>query len=62
FQFDQIEIIVADDGIGYDVDAIPAGHHGITILRERAERIGADLVIDTELGEGTYIHITQVTT
>ncbi|MEL6528209.1 MAG: GAF domain-containing sensor histidine kinase, partial [Chloroflexota bacterium] len=54
----QIEIIVADDGIGYDVDAIPAGHHGITILRERAERIGADLVIDTELGEGTYIHIT----
>ncbi|MEL6406243.1 MAG: PAS domain S-box protein [Chloroflexota bacterium] len=61
----QIEIIVADDGIGYDADAIPAGHHGVSILRERAERIGADLVIDTELGEGTYIHLTlpkQVTT
>jgi len=54
----QIDIVIADDGIGFDLEAIPAGHHGIMIMQERADKIGASLQVDTASGEGTYIHVT----
>ncbi|GAB5493012.1 MAG: hypothetical protein Phog2KO_32270 [Phototrophicaceae bacterium] len=57
FHSQSIEIVIADDGIGFDIDAIPADHYGISIMRERAEKIGANLTIDTAPEEGTYIHI-----
>lgn len=52
-----VELVFADDGIGFDLETIPADHYGISIMRERAEKIGADLSIDTAPDEGTYIHI-----
>ncbi|MDM0045920.1 histidine kinase [Variovorax dokdonensis] len=44
---------IADDGIGFDPEAGPAGHYGLVGLREQAEAIGAELVIDTQPGGGT---------
>src|SRR5690606_8120529 len=54
---DSIEIVIADDGIGFDLEKIPPDHHGIAIMRERIDKIGATLTIDTAPDEGTYIHI-----
>ncbi|MEO1287697.1 MAG: PAS domain S-box protein [Chloroflexota bacterium] len=56
-QIDQVEIVIADDGIGFDLNNIPANHHGIRIMHERVQAIGASLDIDTTPNEGTFIHI-----
>jgi len=53
-----IELIVADDGIGFDLNDVPPDHHGLRIMRERAEQIRATLHIETAIGEGSYTHIT----
>jgi len=58
YQEDALVLVVADDGIGFDVNAVQADHHGLRIMRERTEKMGAILGIETAIGEGTYIHIT----
>jgi two-component system nitrate/nitrite sensor histidine kinase NarX len=53
-----LEAIIEDDGVGFDEPATsehPGEHLGLTIMKERAERIGGDLVIDSEPGEGTRV-------
>lgn len=51
---------VRDDGVGFD----PAGaapdetHVGLRIMRERAQRIGAEVVIDTAPQRGTVVVLT----
>ena len=57
FHNESVEVVIADDGIGFDLDTIPANHYGINIMQERAEKIGADLNIDIALEEGTYTYI-----
>jgi signal transduction histidine kinase len=54
---DQITLQVLDDGCGFDLDAIEAGHFGIQIMRERAGAIGAVMMMDTQPGEGTEIRV-----
>jgi two-component system nitrate/nitrite sensor histidine kinase NarX len=52
------EFCVRDDGSGFDADRVehPAGTHmGLRIMRERAQRIGATVKIDTAPGAGTTI-------
>jgi nitrate/nitrite-specific signal transduction histidine kinase len=45
-------------GINADIsDAIPGEHVGLTIMRERAQRIGAELTIESDPGEGTRIEL-----
>lgn len=51
------ELYIGDDGTGFDLDEIPHGHLGLTIMRERAESVGAALSIDTQLGRGTTIRL-----
>ncbi|TIC78755.1 type IV pili methyl-accepting chemotaxis transducer N-terminal domain-containing protein [Crenobacter intestini] len=54
------EIEVIDDGSGFDlkeVDSRGEGHIGLHIMRERAERIGAHLELNTSPGEGTLIKL-----
>jgi signal transduction histidine kinase len=49
-----VALAVADDGIGFD----PDGHHegfGLLGMRERAQRIGARLVVTSRPGEGTRV-------
>ena len=62
-------ILIEDDGVGFDnIDSsspeLPASSDngkqiGLTIMRERAISIGANLLIDSEPGEGTRIAITM---
>jgi signal transduction histidine kinase len=48
---------VRDDGSGFDSQRIPAGHFGISIMRERAQSIGGQIQIDSALNEGTQITV-----
>jgi two-component system nitrate/nitrite sensor histidine kinase NarX len=52
-----VTLQITDDGRGFDVDAIPPDHLGVGIMRERAEVIGAELVIDSEPGRGTEVSV-----
>jgi signal transduction histidine kinase len=51
----RVELRVSDDGRGFDPAAIPSGRLGLSIIRERAEAIGAKLELETALGKGTKV-------
>ena len=55
FKSDNVLLQVHDDGIGFDVDAIPANHLGIRFMRERARKNNIHISIDSEINEGTHI-------
>lgn len=54
-----IRIQMRDDGCGFDMEKASRelGHWGLTIMRERAREIGAELRIDSAPGHGTEIDI-----
>jgi signal transduction histidine kinase len=51
------KLVIADDGAGFDPEAIRSGHFGLIGMRERAEMIGASFSLDTEPGGGVKIEI-----
>lgn len=53
-------LLVEDDGIGFDSPAArgsPGEHIGLSIMEERARRIGAVLRIESDPGEGTRVEL-----
>ncbi len=53
-------LLIEDDGVGYDAPAegAHAGEHiGLSIMRERARRIRAELRVESEPGEGTRVEL-----
>ena len=44
-----------DDGAGFEPDQVAPNNLGLSIMRERAEAIGATLTVDSETGEGTEV-------
>ncbi len=50
-------ILIEDDGIGFreTTQGAPGEHVGLTIMRERASRIGGALRVESEPGEGTRV-------
>ncbi len=57
-------LLVEDDGVGFSAPRKAAGrpgeHIGLSILEERARRIGARLEIESEPGEGTRVEVTFI--
>lgn len=54
-------VLVEDDGVGIQkkvLDGGPGEHLGLKILHERAARIGGDLKIESDSGEGTRVILT----
>jgi len=51
------ELIVADDGRGFTLDEAPPDHLGLSIIRERAQAIGARLEIESAPGQGTRVSV-----
>jgi signal transduction histidine kinase len=53
-----IELLIDDDGIGFD-SRLPATQRGMGVsgMRERAEKIGAQLIIESKKGEGVKVHV-----
>jgi nitrate/nitrite-specific signal transduction histidine kinase len=49
---------IFDDGRGFNPGVVPSDHLGLNIMQERAQRIGAELDINSVLGEGTRVRVT----
>jgi len=56
-QSDRAEMVIADDGKGFDARAKRRGHFGVGIMRERAEEIGAEFRVASSIGKGTTISV-----
>src|SRR5690606_32394035 len=54
---ERVELSIRDDGRGFDFESIPPDHLGLSIMRERADAIGARLSIDSAVGEGTEVRV-----
>jgi len=53
---DSLDVIVTDQGTGFEPDAVPADRKGISeSIRSRVERVGGTVEIESELGEGTEV-------
>ena len=52
-----VSFSIADNGRGFDPAQVPAGHLGLSIMRERAASIGAELVLHSQPGQGTQIEV-----
>ena len=52
----QWKVVVQDNGIGFSPNqARSTTHVGLTIMRERAERVGAQVGVSSQPGEGTSV-------
>jgi signal transduction histidine kinase/ligand-binding sensor domain-containing protein len=57
----ELSLRVADDGRGFEQDEAfseVGGHFGLLGMRERAERLGGELRLHSELGHGTEVAVT----
>jgi signal transduction histidine kinase len=52
---DRLSIDMADDGVGFDPTAVPEGHFGLAMMRERAETLGGEFVVDSSHDGGTRL-------
>ncbi|MGF1452739.1 MAG: sensor histidine kinase [Opitutales bacterium] len=52
---EELEIVVRDEGPGFDINANFPGHFGLQGMRERARRIGGHLRIESEPGRGSSV-------
>ena len=51
------ELIINDNGKGMSQSEVPSNHLGISIMKERAQAIGANINFMSEPGAGTTIHL-----
>lgn len=54
-------LLIEDDGLGFDNAGRrghPGEHIGLSIMEERAQRLGGTLRIESEIGEGTRVELT----
>lgn len=49
--------VIEDNGAGMAGSIPPEGHYGLTIMRERARRIGAEIEVESAKGEGTRVRL-----
>ncbi|MBN1665714.1 MAG: hypothetical protein JW862_01450, partial [Anaerolineales bacterium] len=53
----QMNLLIKDDGLGFEPDSIQPGHMGISIMHERASSIGASLEVESQVGQGTTVRL-----
>lgn len=56
-QLDHLRLRISDDGLGFDPGAITPEHLGMAIMHERAGSIGARLIVESQVGQGTKIEL-----
>ena len=58
YEPDSLELSIRDDGRGFDTaEQLPPGHYGMSMMRERAETVGALLTVTSQLRHGTELVI-----
>jgi signal transduction histidine kinase len=55
---DRLDLVIRDDGVGFDPAVIDASRYGLTGMQERAGIIGATLEVDSHPGGGTELWCT----
>ena len=55
FGNDRIDLVIQDDGVGFDPAAVDPDRYGLTGMQERAAMIGATLKVNSRPGGGTRI-------
>ena len=55
---DRIDLVVRDDGVGFDPTVVDLDHYGLTGMQERAGMIGATLDVISHPGSGTEVWCT----
>ncbi|HEY4723268.1 MAG TPA: ATP-binding protein, partial [Anaerolineae bacterium] len=53
-----LKLNITDDGRGFDDASIGDERFGLMGMRERAEMIGAELKVDSTVGQGTTVELT----
>jgi nitrate/nitrite-specific signal transduction histidine kinase len=53
-----VSLTICDDGQGFDPGKVSSEHLGLSIMRERAEGIGADLMISSQPERGSQVKFT----
>ena len=53
----QAELIILDNGCGFDPQAVAPNHLGLDIMRERAQSVGARLTLETQPECGTKVSL-----
>jgi signal transduction histidine kinase len=56
----RVTLGISDNGRGFDSEQVRPGHFGLSIMRERAQAIGAEFTLETEPGEGTEITVIWI--
>ena len=54
-QRERIEVLVSDDGRGFDPSYVPPDRLGLGIIRERAQGVGAAVKVESQPGHGTQV-------
>jgi signal transduction histidine kinase/predicted hydrocarbon binding protein len=52
-----VELIIQDDGVGFDLEAAKTEGLGLGIMQERAQNVGAQLEIHSQIDDGTKLRI-----
>lgn len=52
-----VELEVSDDGCGFEMGKVSPDHFGLGIMQERAEAIGADLQVESQVNRGTSLRV-----
>lgn len=52
---DEVEVRITDDGVGFDPKSLDDARFGVRGMRERADEIGARLLIESQAGRGTTV-------
>ncbi|MCX6545923.1 MAG: histidine kinase [Acidobacteria bacterium] len=55
-----VGVTISDDGRGFDADMVKPGsdgHFGLLFMRERIEKVGGSLMVDSSAGSGTVVRI-----
>ncbi|MGI8910528.1 MAG: GAF domain-containing sensor histidine kinase [Rubrobacteraceae bacterium] len=55
---DQVQLVVEDDGLGFDASEPPRNRHGLVGMEERIEMLGGGLVVTSAPGAGTRVLAT----
>jgi len=53
----RVDLRITDNGRGFDKSSTPPGHFGLSIMRERARALGAQLRLESHPGAGTRIDV-----
>ena len=57
FSSQAVKLSIQDDGRGFDQSDAPLNSLGLGIMQERAQKIGAELTINSQIGEGTTVTV-----